>query len=85
MCLDIAFYSALQLIDDYFPDLVHDGEINFDPDMGMHFLALGHNRYPVITCEQGRYHRKHFESPSPASTSTGRSGVGRTRSPTIYN
>jgi putative SOS response-associated peptidase YedK len=61
MCLDIAFYSALQLIDDYFPDLMHDGDINFDLDMGMHFLALGHNRYPVITLDNGRYHRKHFE------------------------
>jgi putative SOS response-associated peptidase YedK len=61
MCLDIAFYSALQLIDDYFPDLVYDGEIDFDLDMGAHFLALGHNRYPVITNEGGHYHRKHFE------------------------
>lgn len=61
MCLDIAFYSALQLIDGYFPDLTHDGEIDFDLDMGMHFLALGYNRYPVITFENGRYHRKHFE------------------------
>jgi putative SOS response-associated peptidase YedK len=61
MCLDIAFYSALQLIDDYFPDLVHDGEISFDLDMGMHFMALGHNRYPVVIFEHGRYHRKNFE------------------------
>ena len=61
MCLDISFYSALQLIDDYFPDLVHDSEINFDLDMGVHFLALGHNRYPVITREGTHYHRKHFE------------------------
>jgi putative SOS response-associated peptidase YedK len=61
MCLDIAFYSALQLIDDYFPDLTHDGEISFDLDMGMHFMALGHNRYPVITFENGHYHRKYFE------------------------
>lgn len=61
MCLDIAFYSALQLIDDYFPDLTHDGEINFDLAMGMHFMALGHNRYPVIVFEKGQYHRKNFE------------------------
>jgi putative SOS response-associated peptidase YedK len=61
MCLDIAFYSALQLIDNYFPDLIHDNEINFDLDMGMHFLALGHNRYPVITREVDHYHRRHFE------------------------
>jgi putative SOS response-associated peptidase YedK len=61
MCLDIAFYSALELIDDYFPDLVHDGDIQFDLDMGMHFMALGHNRYPVILFGNGRYHRKYFE------------------------
>jgi putative SOS response-associated peptidase YedK len=61
MCLDIAFYSALQLIDGYFPDLVHDGEIDFDLDMGMHFMALGHNRYPVVIFQNGRYHRKNFE------------------------
>lgn len=61
MCLDIAFYSALQLIDDYFPNLTHDGEISFDLDMGMHFMALGFNRYPVITLENGEYHRKNFE------------------------
>jgi putative SOS response-associated peptidase YedK len=61
MCLDIAFYSALQLIDDYFPNLTHDGEISFDLDMGMHFMALGHNRYPVITLEKDEYHRHYFE------------------------
>jgi putative SOS response-associated peptidase YedK len=61
MCLDISYYSALQLIDNYFPDLAHDGEINFDQGMGMHFMALGHSRYPVIVFENGRYHRKHFE------------------------
>ena len=61
MCLDISYYSALELIDKYFPDLTHDGEINFDLDMGMHFMALGHNRYPVIVYENGHYHRKNFE------------------------
>jgi putative SOS response-associated peptidase YedK len=61
MCLDISFYSALQLIDDYFPNLTHDGEINFDMDLGAHFLALGHSRYPVIVFDNGRYHRKYFE------------------------
>jgi putative SOS response-associated peptidase YedK len=61
MCLDIAFYSALQLIDDYLPNLTHDGEISFDLEMGMHFMALGHSRYPVIVLENDRYHRKYFE------------------------
>jgi putative SOS response-associated peptidase YedK len=61
MCLDISFYSALQLIDDYFPNLTHDGEIVFDLDIGMHFMALGHSRYPVIVFENQQYHRKYFE------------------------
>ena len=61
MCLDISYYSALQLIDNYFPDLIHDGEINFDLDMGIHFMALGHSRYPIITFENEHYHRKYFE------------------------
>jgi putative SOS response-associated peptidase YedK len=61
MCLDISFYSALQLIDDYFPNLTHDGEITFDLDTGVHFMALGHSRYPVVISENDRYHRKYFE------------------------
>jgi len=61
MCLDIAFYSALQLIDNHFPELAHDGEINFDLNIGAHFMALGHNRYPVIVFQDGHYHRKYFE------------------------
>src|ERR1700743_1394041 len=61
MCLDIAFYSALELIDNEFSNLAHDGEISFDLDMGMHFMALGHNRYPVIVYENGCSPRKYFE------------------------
>jgi putative SOS response-associated peptidase YedK len=61
MCLDIAFYSALELIDDYFPGLVHDQEINFDLDMGAHVFAIEHQRYPVITYEDGGYHKKAYE------------------------
>ncbi|HEX4850956.1 MAG TPA: SOS response-associated peptidase family protein, partial [Puia sp.] len=61
MCLDIAFYSALELIDDYFPKLVHDGEIQFDLDLSVHFLAMGYKRYPVIILENEAYHRKYFE------------------------
>jgi putative SOS response-associated peptidase YedK len=61
MCLDISFYSALQLIDNYFPNLTHDGEIHFDLDTGVHFMALGYNRYPVILFGNGQYHQKNFE------------------------
>jgi putative SOS response-associated peptidase YedK len=61
MCLDIAFYSALELIDEYFPDLVHDQEIDFDLDMSVHVLAMGYKRYPVLVFEDGQYKRKYFE------------------------
>jgi putative SOS response-associated peptidase YedK len=61
MCLDIAFYSALELIDDYFPGLQHDGDMLFDLDMGMHVLAMGYKRYPVILKQDGKFHRKFFE------------------------
>ncbi len=61
MCLDISFYSALELIDDYFPGLVHDQDIQFDMDLNIHVLAMGYRRYPVITMEDGVYHRKYFE------------------------
>jgi len=61
MCLDIAFYSALELIDDYFPGLVHDQEMNFDLDLGAHVFAIGHKRYPIIIFENGSYHLKYFE------------------------
>ena len=61
MCLDIAFYSALELIDDYFPGIVVDQPINFDPVLGEHVLALGHKRYPIVIFEDGEYHLKNFE------------------------
>jgi len=61
MCLDISFYSALELIDDYFPDLVHDGELDFDLDMGVHVLAMDYKPYPVVVFENGKYVRKIFE------------------------
>lgn len=61
MCLDIAFYSALELIDNYFPALEHDGETDFDPAIGEHVFAIGHKRYPVIIEEGSHFKRKFFE------------------------
>ena len=58
MCLDIAFYSALELIDDYFPELVHDGHLDFDLEMGAHVLAMDYKPYPVIVFENAKYIRK---------------------------
>ncbi len=61
MCLDIAFYSALELIDEYFPNLVHDEEFDFDLHTADHIMALGHKRYPIVTNDGEQYHRKFFE------------------------
>lgn len=61
MCLDIAFYSALELIDNYFPDLVHEQEIDFDLDLSVHVFAMSYRRYPIIVLENGQYKRKYFE------------------------
>ena len=61
MCLDIAFYSALEQIDDYFPGIIHEGDIEWDDLLGAHVMALGHKRYPVILYEDGHYTRRFFE------------------------
>src|SRR5271154_5515775 len=61
MCLDISYYSALELLDDYFPGLAHDQEIDFDMDSSIHVLAMGYKKFPVILFEQGGFHRKYFE------------------------
>jgi putative SOS response-associated peptidase YedK len=61
MCLDISYYSALELLDDYFPGLVHDQEINFDMDVNIHVLAMGYKKFPVIISKDGRLHRNYFE------------------------
>jgi putative SOS response-associated peptidase YedK len=61
MCLDISFYNKLPLIKEYFVNLVDDSGKDLDPETGMHFMALGHSRYPIITFENQHYHRKDFE------------------------
>jgi putative SOS response-associated peptidase YedK len=61
MCLDISYYSELELLDDYFSPLVHDQEIDFDMDLGIHVLAMGYKRFPVILYKEGGFHRNYFE------------------------
>lgn len=61
MCLDIAFYSALELIEDYFPGIKKPEQINFDLFTGEHVFAIGHKKYPVITNDLGEYNLRNFE------------------------
>ncbi len=60
MCLDIAFYSALELIDNYFPDISHEGEMEWDEDLAVHVMALGHKRYPVILQDEHQHYSRHL-------------------------
>ena len=63
MCLDIAYYSELELIDNYFPQIIHDEDVTgFDAESGAHIFAIGHKKYPIVTMgEDGMYHLKSFE------------------------
>lgn len=61
MCLDIAYYSALELIDGHFPDLLNDRRILFDPEQYIHVMAMAHLPYPVILFEDGKYRCRYFE------------------------
>jgi putative SOS response-associated peptidase YedK len=61
MCLDISFYSALELLDEYFPNLAHDQIMDFDLDLSIHVFAMTYKKYPVITYENGQYRLKFYE------------------------
>src|SRR5688572_27812168 len=64
MCLDIAYYADLELIDNYLPQPAdRDPDVTgFDRESGAHIFAIEHKKYPVITMEDdGQYHLKNFE------------------------
>ncbi|HYF30434.1 MAG TPA: SOS response-associated peptidase family protein [Chitinophagaceae bacterium] len=48
MCYDIAFYSALELIDNYFPNIVRDGDIEFNFEAGVHIMGHAYGEHPII-------------------------------------
>ncbi|HYF32818.1 MAG TPA: SOS response-associated peptidase family protein [Chitinophagaceae bacterium] len=48
MCYDIAFYSALELIDGYFPNIVRDGDIEFNFEAGVHIMGHAYGEHPII-------------------------------------
>lgn len=61
MCYDISFSSNIQLITDYLPDLVLDGQLPIDFDFTMHVMAQAYRKYPVIIFEDDTYKLKPFE------------------------
>ena len=61
MCIDITFYSALDLIDEFFPGIIHHGDVDWDENLGAHVMAMGHRRYPVIVANDNGYKRELFE------------------------
>jgi putative SOS response-associated peptidase YedK len=61
MCYDISFSSDIQLITDYLPNLVIDGQLAIDFDTTIHVQAQAYRRYPVIIFEDDQYKLKVFE------------------------
>ncbi|MES1218478.1 MAG: DUF159 family protein, partial [Bacteroidota bacterium] len=49
MCLDISFYSALELIDDYFPNLIYDHDFAGEFGPVDHAQGVGvFAKHPII-------------------------------------
>jgi putative SOS response-associated peptidase YedK len=61
MCLDIAFYSGLELIEQYFSPLEMDPDIHFDSQLGEHVIGMSYRKYPVLLKEQDHYRLRLME------------------------
>ena len=61
MCYDVSFRSSYELITDYLPDLVIDGNLSLDFQEKDHVLAQAFKPYPVVTLEGGTHYLKLFE------------------------
>lgn len=61
MCYDISFSTTIEDITDYLPDIVINGQLEFDFDTSVHILAQAHKKHPVIIFEDNNYKLKQFE------------------------
>ncbi|MEJ7740462.1 MAG: SOS response-associated peptidase family protein [Chitinophagaceae bacterium] len=61
MCYDISFSTSIELITDYLPDIIIDGQVEFDFDNAHHILAQDFKKYPIIIFEDNNYKLKEFE------------------------
>jgi putative SOS response-associated peptidase YedK len=62
MCHDISFSATtIELITDYLPNIVIDGQIDLDFPSSVHFLAQAHRKQPVVIFEDGQHKLKLFE------------------------
>jgi putative SOS response-associated peptidase YedK len=60
MCYDISFKTSLKTIQELFPGIVIDPQLNFDFD-NIHVLAQAFEKNPVIIFEDNNYKLKNFE------------------------
>jgi len=61
MCYDVSFKSSYELITDYLPDIVIDGNLSLDFQDRSHVLAQAFKPHPVVTFEGGKHFLKLFE------------------------
>lgn len=60
MCYDISFKTSLKTIQEVFPDIVFDPQLELDFE-NIHVLAQSFSKNPVIIFEDAKYKLKYFE------------------------
>jgi putative SOS response-associated peptidase YedK len=60
MCYDISFKTSIRSVEEYFPSIEINPQLNFDFD-NVHVIAQAYSRNPVIIFEEGRYKLQPFE------------------------
>ena len=48
MCYDISFKVEVRQLDEYFPDLVHDGQMSLNLDAAIHIMGHAFGNHPII-------------------------------------
>lgn len=48
MCYDISFKTNVEVISDYFPDVVFDNQIEIDYDKAIHIMGHAYGEHPVL-------------------------------------
>lgn len=63
MCYDVSFTVNLRELLDYFPDLIFDGQLNLDFELGTHIIGHAYGEHPIIynNREDGQLHCRPME------------------------
>src|SRR5688572_15447039 len=60
MCYDISFKTSLKTIQEAFPDIIIDPQLQLDFE-NIHVLAQSFSKFPVVIFEDSSYKLKNFE------------------------